>query len=56
MKQKILDLSGTGPNGDGFGIFLLVGGIILAVAFFGYMLYDGYRMGKRARQMRGRTK
>lgn len=56
MKQKILELTASGPQGDGLGTFLLVGGIILAAAFFGFIFFDTYRIRKRARQMQGRIK
>ena len=56
MKQRILDLAGSGPKGDGFGPVLLGVGILLAAGFFGYMLYDYVRMRKRARQMQGRIR
>lgn len=56
MKQKILDLAGSGPKDDGVGLVLLVVAIILAVGFFGVIFYDSYRMRKRARQMQGRDR
>ena len=56
MKQSIRDLMSEGGQSGDYGAAVLVAAVILAVAFFGFIIFDAYRVRRRIRRMRGRDK